>query len=270
MGLFDVIDEITEKQINKTETGDNRILGVMTGIVIKNYDSQMPGRICVNIPVRDGTSNDTIWARMVMPSSGKEWGHYFLPEIGDQVLIVFEQGNIEKPFVIGCIPKDNNRFLSRSVDKDNQYKKIITKNGNSIIFEDNMQGDGDNDKIKIVTAKENHSISLDNERKEISIKDKSGNNQIILKTETGHMQVKCEKKLVLEVGDNIKITLNGNNGAVNVECNKFNVKASGGINLESNSSTKVTGSNVTIDAMSALKANSSGTTIVKGMPLKLG
>ena len=110
MGLFDVIDEITEKQIVKTETGDNRIFGVMTGIVAKNYDKDMPGRICVTIPVRDNDANELKWARMVMPSSGKSWGHYFLPEVGDQVLLVFEQGNIEKPYVIGCIPKDNNKY----------------------------------------------------------------------------------------------------------------------------------------------------------------
>ena len=32
MGLFDIIDDIAEKQVMKTETGDNRVFGVMTGI----------------------------------------------------------------------------------------------------------------------------------------------------------------------------------------------------------------------------------------------
>lgn len=270
MGLFDVIDEIAEKQIVKTETGDNRIFGVMTGIVAKNYDKDMPGRICVTIPVRDNDANELKWARMVMPSSGKSWGHYFLPEVGDQVLLVFEQGNIEKPYVIGCIPKDNNSFLTKSVDANNQYKKIITKNGNSIIFEDNKEGEGDNDKIEIVTAKEGHSIMLDNEKKQIAIKDKEGKNQILLKTEAGHMQINAEKKLVINVGDNITVTMNGNNGAVSIECNKFNVKAGNGIMMESNASAKLSGANVGIEATSALKANSSGTTIIQGTPIKIG
>lgn len=270
MGLFDVIDEIAEKQIMKTETGDNRIFGVMTGIVAKNYDRDMPGRICVTIPVRDSNANELKWARMVMPSSGESWGHYFLPEVGDQVLLAFDQGNIEKPYVLGCIPKDNNKFLTRAVDESNQFKKIMTKNGNSIIFEDNKEGAGDNDKIEIVTAKQGHSVLLDNEKKQIAIKDKEGSNQIILKTETGQMQIKAEKKLVINVGDTVTVTLNGSNGSVKIECNKFDVQGGNGINMESNASTKITGASVALEATSMLKANSSGTTMIQGTPIKIG
>lgn len=92
MGLYDEIDRITEKQIMKTETGDNRIFGVMLGIVAKNYDKNMPGRVCVTIPVRDQEANELKWARVSMPSSGSKWGHYFLPEVGDMVLLAFEKG----------------------------------------------------------------------------------------------------------------------------------------------------------------------------------
>lgn len=270
MGLFDVIDEIAEKQIIKTETGDNRVFGVMIGIVARNYDKDMPGRICVTIPVRDQDANELKWARMVMPSSGENWGHYFLPEVGDQVLLVFEQGNIEKPYVIGCIPKDNNKFLTKAVDEKNQYKKIITKNGNAVIFEDNAEGEGEKDKIKIVTSKETHSITLDNERNQIAISDKDGNNKILMKTQDGQMEIKAEKKLVISVGDSINLTLNGTSGAVKIECDKFTLNSNSGINIESSASAKISGTNVTIDATTAFKANSSGTAVIKGTPLKLG
>lgn len=270
MGLFDVIDDIAEKQIMKTETGDNRIFGVMTGIVAKNYDKDMPGRICVSIPVRSDGGNELKWARMVMPSSGKEWGHYFIPEIGDQVLLAFDQGNIEKPFVIGCIPTDSNRFLTQSFDEKNRYKKIITKNGNSIIFEDNPEGDGEKDRIEIVTAKGKHSVTIDNEKNEILVSDKEGTNKIHMKTEAGQMEIKAAKKLVINVGDNIKLIMNSASGTIKVECDKFDVKAGNGIIMESNSQAKLTGANITLEATSVLKANSNGTAVVKGMPLKLG
>ena len=58
------------------------------------------------------------------------------------MLLAFEQGNIEKPYVIGCIPKDSDQILKKSVDEDNQYKKIVTRNGNTLYFEDNKEGDG--------------------------------------------------------------------------------------------------------------------------------
>ena len=58
MGLFDVIDDITEKQVMKTDTGDNRIFGVVVGQVAKNYDKDMPGRVCVTVPTRDKDANE--------------------------------------------------------------------------------------------------------------------------------------------------------------------------------------------------------------------
>lgn len=77
MGLYDIINEITERQVTKTETGDNRIWGVMVGIVAKNYDpnssvaggtnsgeSAMDGRVCVTIPTRDDQANELKWARV--------------------------------------------------------------------------------------------------------------------------------------------------------------------------------------------------------------
>ena len=74
MGLYDIMDEIAARQVTKSETGDNRILGVLTGIVAKNYDQQMPGRICVQIPVRDSEANEQKWARVAMPYSGTNRG----------------------------------------------------------------------------------------------------------------------------------------------------------------------------------------------------
>ena len=91
MGLYDIMDEIATKQVTKSEMGDNRLLGVVVGIVVNNYNEKMPGRVCVQIPVRDDKANELKWARVAMLSGGKEWGHYFLPEVGDQVLLVFEQ-----------------------------------------------------------------------------------------------------------------------------------------------------------------------------------
>ena len=270
MGLFDVIDQIAENQIMKTETGDNRILGVMVGTVAKNYDKDMPGRVCVMIPVRDNEANELKWARAAMPSHGTNWGMYFQPEIGDQVLLAFEQGNIEKPYVIGCVPKDSNRFLKRAFDKDNQYKKIVTKNGNSVIFEDNAQGEGTKDKITVHTAEESHSILLDNENNKIVIKDKENKNFIEMKTQSGNIKIQAETKLEIQVGENITLTMNGNTGNVTLECNKLTVKTSGNTNVEATGSLKASGATISLEASSMLKASSSGAAVIGGSPIKIG
>ena len=270
MGLFDVIDQIAENQMMKTETGDNRIFGVMVGTVVKNYDKDMPGRVCVVIPVRDAEANELKWARVAMPSHGKQWGMYFQPEINDQVLLAFEQGNIEKPYVIGCVPKDSNSFLTHAHDKDNQYKKIVTKNGNSVIFEDNAEGDGTKDKIKIETAEKGHSILLDNENKKIVIRDNDNKNFIEMKTENGSVKIQAESKLEIKVGDNIVLKMNGSTGGVTLECSKLNVKANGSIDVDATGSLKASGATVNLDANSLLKATSSGVTTIGGSPIKIG
>ena len=270
MGLFDVIDDIAEKQIVKTDTGDNRIFGVVVGKVAKNYDKDMPGRVCVTVPTRDEGANELKWARVAMPSSGSGWGHYFLPEVGDQVLLVFEQGNIEKPYVIGCIPKDNDKILRKSVDEDNQYKKIVTKNGNTIYFEDNKEGEGEKDKIKLVTAGEAHRIELDNEKKVILVSDKDGKNHIQMKTEAGEMEITAEKKLTIKVGDSIEMIMNGSNGTVQLKSSKLKIETSGNINVNSNGAVKIQGGNISVAANAMLKMESSGAVTVSGTPIKIG
>lgn len=142
MGWYSIIDDIAQKQIIKTELGDNRLAGVTIGIVAKKYSKDMPGRVCVQIPVRDEEANVLQWARIAMPSAGKKWGTYFLPEIGDQVLLAFEEGNIDKPYILGCVYGDNNSYLGKIADEDNQHKCITTKNGNKISFYDNKEGGG--------------------------------------------------------------------------------------------------------------------------------
>uniref|UniRef100_UPI004057077D phage baseplate assembly protein V n=1 Tax=Agathobacter sp. TaxID=2021311 RepID=UPI004057077D len=270
MALFDIIDDITEKQVTKTDTGDNRIFGVVIGQVVNNYDKDMPGRVCVTVPTRDKDANELKWARVAMPFSGSQWGYYFLPEIGDQVLLAFENGNIEKPYVVGCIPKDNNPFLKQAVDEHNRHKKIVTKNGNTIYFEDHKEGDGQKDKIKIVTAKETHRIELDNEKKVILISDKDGKNHIEMKTENGQMEIKAEKKLTIQVGEHITMTLNGSNGTVSLKSSKLNIETNGNISAKANGNTKVQSANFSVEANAMMKLNSNGAVTIAGTPIKIG
>lgn len=270
MALFDIIDDIAEKQVQKTETGDNRISGVVVGIVVKNYHMDMPGRICVEVPTRDEKANELKWARVAMPYSGNQWGFYFLPEVGDQVLLAFEQGNIEKPYVIGCIPKDNNKFLKQSVDEKNQYKNIMTKNGNTISFEDEATGKGSKDKLTIHTANEEHYLELNNASKAIRLSDKEEKNSVEIMTEKGHMTIKAEKVLKLQIGSTIELTLNGNNGTISINGTKINLDLKDSLTAKANASIKTTAANISQEANGMMKITSNGLVNIQGNPIKIG
>lgn len=269
MGWYDIIDDIAQKQITKTDLGDNRMNGVTIGIVAKKYSKDMPGRVCVQIPVRDDEANVLQWARVAMPFAGKKWGMYFLPEIGDQVLLAFEEGNIAKPYIIGCVHSDNNSFVGKMADEDNQLKCITSKNGNSILFEDNREGEGEKDKITIQTSKEMCKVILDNENQNILVSDKDKKNCMEMKLDTGEIKVKSEKKLTLEIGD-IKVILNGENGKISIDCNKFTLKASDGIKLETDNKASIKAGSASVEGSSSLKLSSGNSAVLEGSLIKIG
>jgi uncharacterized protein involved in type VI secretion and phage assembly len=270
MALYDIIDEIANRQITKTDTGDPRAYGVMIGVVAKNYDKDMPGRVCVTVPTRDKDANELQWVRMAWPSGGSKWGHYFLPEIGDQVLLAFENGNIEKPYVIGSVLKDRDRFLGQSVDKDNTVKRIVTRNGSELKFEDNREGEGEKDRITLSTAKSTHSLKLDNENGLIELTDKKGENSVKIRTTDGTMTVKAKSRITIEVGDSIKLIMNGETGAVSLDCNELNIKSSRKVSVMSDGMMKVSASQITEKASSMYQAESGGIVSISGNPIKVG
>ena len=286
MGLYDIIDEITERQVTKTETGDNRIWGVMVGIVAKNYDPNssaaggansgtdaMDGRVCVTIPTRDKGADELRWARVAMPSGGSKWGHYFLPEVGDQVLLAFEGGNIEKPYVIGCIQKASDKFLKGAVDKDNQFKKIMTRHGSHITFEDNKEDDqGGNDKITIETAQKLLQIKMDNENEKIRIGDKAREDYIEMYTKegSGTLTIQIKSKITIKVGDKVTMTLNGESGAVSIKADSISLEGSNKVLAKSDSAVKLEAAQVAANASSSLKLESSGAAKLTGSTVSVG
>lgn len=286
MGLYDIIDEITERQVTKTETGDNRIWGVMVGIVAKNYDPNssvaggsnagadaMDGRVCVTIPTRNDKANELKWARVAMPSGGSKWGHYFLPEVGDQVLLAFEGGNIEKPYVIGCIQKTSDKFLKDAVDKDNQFKKIMTRHGSHITFEDNSKDeDGLKDKLTVETAQAKLQILMDNENEQIRIGDKKKEDFILMKTTegSGTLDIKIKSKVTIKVGDSITMTMNGESGTVTIEASSIVLKGSDKVTMDSDSTVEMKAAQVTAKASSGLNLESDNGAVLKGSTVSVG
>lgn len=270
MALFDVMEEAAQHRDLKTELGDERLPGVVSGVVVENYHKDMPGKVCVKIPVWDKDEDTLQWVPVVFPFSGSKWGQYFLPEKGDRVLLAFEGGSVEKPYVIGSIPRDNDSFLRESADEENQKKNIMTRHGNKICFTDCKEGDGEKDKIEIHTAGKSHGLELDNEKKTIRLADKENNCRIELKTEKGKIEISAQKKITITVGDKIKISMNGESGTVSIEAEKVSVKAGKMLEYKTDGTAKFSGQQTILEASSMMKLESGGMIATKGGPIKLG
>ncbi len=281
MAFFEIMDDISNKNIVKTETGDNRIFGVVVGIVDQNYDMNQPGKVCVRIPTRDKDHNVLKWAKVATSYMGKTWGSYIIPEVGDEVLLSFEEGNIDKPYVIGAIPKSDAKLVSSSSDKNNAIKEIRARNGKSFLqYKDDGNDSDQEDHLTLQLFDGSLILEMDSKTETVILTDKNKENMITMdgQDNNGLLRIKLQKQLEVKVGDSITINMDGKEGKINIKCDTMNVttnkktsvKASGGIDLNSDGDFNAQGNKATIKSSSAINMEASGTANLKGSAIKIG
>jgi type VI secretion system secreted protein VgrG len=74
-----------------------------SAVVTDNNDPEGMSRIRVAFPWHRGTNEVSPWLRVTTPYAGSGKGFHVLPEIGEEVIVGFENGNAEKPFVLGAM-----------------------------------------------------------------------------------------------------------------------------------------------------------------------
>jgi len=108
--------------------------GVVVARVFDNNDPEKLGRIQVQYIWQE--QGQTYWARMMTPHAGHDRGFYFMPEVGDEVVVAFEDGDAERPIVLGCLwnkpdTPPAEEFWGGEYPK-NDVKRIVTKSGHRI------------------------------------------------------------------------------------------------------------------------------------------
>ena len=111
--------------------------------VVDNADPRNQGRVKVRyFWHQDGES--THWLRVQTPDAGQSStiptnrGMLFIPELGDQVMVGFQQGDPSRPFVMGSLFHKSN---SSGASDNNTIRTISTKSGHLIEFNDDESGD---------------------------------------------------------------------------------------------------------------------------------
>lgn len=133
--------------------------GVATAFV-KKVDAEQ-GRVLVEFRSIDDDL-ESAWAPIASPMSGKGRGALFMPEKGDEVLVAFQDGKFDTPFVIGFLW--NGEQVSPEKSADNRV--IVTPGGHQLRFED-KQGD----RRVVLKSSAGHTITLeDKDPKKIEIK----------------------------------------------------------------------------------------------------
>ena len=104
-------------------------------------DPMNQGRVRIRFPWQpaykdiDKKVDASPWIRMATPMATKGGGMYFKPEVGDEVMVDFENGNIERPYVVGTL-------YSKNVPApDDGNRVIVSPNGHTIKFIDPTNAD---------------------------------------------------------------------------------------------------------------------------------
>lgn len=182
-------------------------------VVTDNNDPSGLGRVQVKFTWQEGNSP---WIRMTNPHSGGGKGMYFIPEIGEEVLVAFEAGNAEKPFVVGSMY--NGAESSGYATAGNDIKVIQTRSGHIIKFTE--------DESIIITDKSGNEIHLDTTGSSINITapktlniqatdiNISASNDINI-TSGNNKTVSVGANQIVSVGNSNNVSIVGNN-ALNV------------------------------------------------------
>ena len=167
--------------------------GVLTATVTNTKDPEKLGRIKVQF-LGQGSDNETDWIRVAAFAAGSTKGAFFLPEVGEEVLVAFIQGSIDRPVVIGVLWENTDKPPEENADGKNNVKILKTRAGHQITFDDDTQ----TKKAKIeIKSSAGHIITLDDAsgQEKIEIKDKSGSNKMTIDSVQNAITIESAMKL---------------------------------------------------------------------------
>jgi phage baseplate assembly protein gpV len=214
--------------LGATGAGVAPIYGVVVGVVSNAKDPEKLGRVKLKFPWMS-SNFESDWARVCFPGAGPDRGFFLVPEVNDEVLVVFEHGDVRRPYVLGG--------LYNGRDKPPAVEYCDPTDG----------------KIKLRRWKstKGHEITISDydDEDHIVVKTKDNEYGVVFSKSKDHVYVKSKGKIVLE-------------GPGGIEINGGDVKVTGGkISLEATAALEMKGANA--------KLEGTGQTEIKGGVVKL-
>ncbi len=200
-----------EQLFAPTETA-GRFYGVTTGLVTSNEDPDGLGRIKVAFPWLSDVDTSH-WARIATPMAGMERGFFFLPEVNDEVLVAFEQGMMEHPYILGALWNGADKPPESNSDGKNNMRTIKSRSGHIIRLDDTEGAE----KIEIIDKSEANSIVIDSANNTLTISAEAditiqaGNGKLILSgkgveiTSQAEIKMEASKNLDIKAGPELNI-----------------------------------------------------------------
>jgi uncharacterized protein involved in type VI secretion and phage assembly len=249
----------------------SKVYGVVVGIVRDIKDPENLGRVKVDFPwlgeaaeavsiKSDDDRAHSFWARIAVLMAGKERGTYFIPEVDDEVLVAFEHGDMDRPFIVGGLWNvDDPPPEQMDGEGKNNVRSIRSRSGHRIVMDDS----DDKPSITIVDKTGDNSLTIDSAENAMAIKVKGdftleveGNISIMAK---GKIEIAADQDISAETKGNVKTKATGN---CELESSgPFTLKSNAKVSVDGTGQTEVKGANVSV--------NGSAMTEVKGGLVKI-
>lgn len=185
---------------------DGKYYGVVVGIVTNNRDPDNMHRVKVRFPWlnHDDESN---WARIASLMAGNDRGAYFLPEVDDEVLVAFEHGSVEHPYVVGALWNGKDQAHESNSDGANNNRSIKSRSGHVIRLDDSSG----EEKIEIIDTTCNNKIVISRSGNKIEIK---AAGDIEITSQTGKialsaLNIELKAQANIDINANAQVNIKG-------------------------------------------------------------
>ncbi|MET8625812.1 phage baseplate assembly protein V [Kitasatospora sp. NPDC004669] len=144
--------------------------GAYPALVTNIVDEQKLGRIEVRFPWlgRDGDRDVRAWATLCSPYADDDQGLLVLPEVGSQVVVVFEAGNLRRPYILGAA-WNGRESLPHDPEAANNIRLLRSRADSRLEFDDT----GGAAKVRITMAS-GHEVSLDDAAQTVTVRHATG------------------------------------------------------------------------------------------------
>jgi Rhs element Vgr protein len=217
--------------------------GLQTGVVMKlDEDPEGEHRVQVSVPVMQA-STDGVWARLLQFHASNAFGAFFVPEVGDEVVLGYFNNDPSHPVILGSL-YSSKQVPPYTLAAENNTKALVTRCKSTIEF-------NEEDKIITVTTPAKNKIVLSDKDKSILLQDQN-DNKVELKPEG----------ISLTSPKDITVTAKG----------KITLDAVGELSISSKADVKSAGLNINCEAQvgfvakgnASAELSAAGQTTVKG------
>jgi Rhs element Vgr protein len=251
--------------------------GVYTAIVTNNNDTEKNlGRVKIKMPWLHAEL-ESDWVRVATPNGGNGRGFLFVPEVNDEVLVAFENGDIKRPYVIGALHngQDAAPLTASDYHANGATKKRIlrSRTGHKLEFDDT-----ENSEKFTLTSKSGHILEMDDgSAPKITLKDKNGELTLTMDSQNKKIVINANATGGMDLLSQGKITIKSSSSDVQIEGVNVNTKASAEAKIEGATLTataqgtgtvKANGS-MTVEGSGSLEVKSTGITTVSGSLVKI-